>query len=73
MLDTSLHELAIRLAISCWKSQARAAANAIELVRKGQMQVFSLNEYLDNSKHRNFKPQMHTHQPGRDEQEPVCR
>jgi carbamoyl-phosphate synthase large subunit len=25
---------------------ARAAANAIELVRKGQMQVFSLNEYL---------------------------
>ncbi|MBI5779998.1 MAG: carbamoyl-phosphate synthase large subunit [Planctomycetes bacterium] len=44
---------------------ARAAANAIELVRKGQMQVFSLNEYLGNSKHRNLKPQMHTdtHEP----------
>ncbi len=30
------------------------AANAIELVRKGKMQVSSLNEYLGNSKHRNL-------------------
>jgi len=60
--------LAIRLAINCRKSQARAAANAIELVRKGQMQVFSLNEYLGNSKHRNIKPQIHT-----DTHESVCR